>query len=81
MGRLGKLRHAEKSKTKLKGAKLTKGDNVTKTDFKIRKIVIPEQLKERKVGEVLSSTKKINVKVFELTYCFFPCTYSNNSHF
>ncbi|XP_023164251.2 testis-expressed protein 10 homolog [Drosophila hydei] len=37
---------AEKAKVKLKGAKLPKGLNVTKTDFKVRKIEIRAQLKE-----------------------------------
>ncbi|XP_030564723.1 testis-expressed protein 10 [Drosophila novamexicana] len=37
---------AEKAKVKLKGAKLPKGLNVTKTDFKVRKIEIREQLRE-----------------------------------
>ncbi|XP_073828927.1 uncharacterized protein [Musca autumnalis] len=40
-----KLR-AEKAKVKLKGAKLPKGLNITKTGFKVRKITIREQLKE-----------------------------------
>ncbi|XP_067638740.1 testis-expressed protein 10 [Eurosta solidaginis] len=40
-----KLR-SEKAKVKLKATKLPKGLNVTKTEFKVRKIAIREQLKE-----------------------------------
>lgn len=67
-GAYKKFKKAEKAKIKLKaekdkkGAKLPKGTNVTKTDFKVRKIVIPEQLKERNLNEALSS-KKYNIKV------------------
>lgn len=55
-----KLRE-EKSKTKLKGSKLPKGLNITKTDFKVRKIVIREQLKQLDTTEAHSS-KNLNVK-------------------
>uniref|UniRef100_A0A1Q3EWB4 Pre-rRNA-processing protein Ipi1 N-terminal domain-containing protein n=1 Tax=Culex tarsalis TaxID=7177 RepID=A0A1Q3EWB4_CULTA len=50
-GNSRKFKKAEKSKIKLKGAKLPKGTNVTKTNFKVRKIVIPEQLKQRNLSD------------------------------
>lgn len=53
-----KLR-AEKAKVKLKGAKLPKGLNVTKTEFKVRKITIREQLKETQYSNGL---KQVNLK-------------------
>ncbi|CAK1555400.1 unnamed protein product [Leptosia nina] len=69
MHKTGATRHkkflkAEKSKTKLKGKKdpeLPKGTNVTKTNFKVKKIVIKEQLKKHTFSEPLS-TRKLNVK-------------------
>ncbi|CAH4037999.1 unnamed protein product [Pieris brassicae] len=69
MHKTGATRHkkflkAEKSKTKLKGKKdpeLPKGTNVTKTNFKVKKIVIKEQLKKHVQSEALS-TRKLNVK-------------------
>ncbi|SPP88897.1 testis-expressed protein 10 homolog [Drosophila guanche] len=51
---------AEKAKVKLKGAKLPKGLNVTKTDFKVRKIEIREQLKETSYTE--SGQRQLNLK-------------------
>ncbi|KAH8387679.1 hypothetical protein KR093_008793 [Drosophila rubida] len=61
---------AEKAKVKLKGAKLPKGLNVTKTDFKVRKIEIRGQLKEftssgerqLNLKEILSRLKHHNLK-------------------
>ncbi|XP_013103081.1 testis-expressed protein 10 [Stomoxys calcitrans] len=50
-----KLR-AEKAKVKLKGAKLPKGLNVTKTEFKVRKITIREQLKESQFSDGIRQT-------------------------
>lgn len=50
---------AEKAKVKLKGAKLPKGLNVTKTEFKVRKIVIREQLKD---AQYVDGLKQINLK-------------------
>uniref|UniRef100_A0A1A9WZE0 Ipi1_N domain-containing protein n=1 Tax=Glossina brevipalpis TaxID=37001 RepID=A0A1A9WZE0_9MUSC len=47
-GSYKKKKRAEKAKVKLKGVKLPKGLNVTKTEFKIRKIIIREQLKDLK---------------------------------
>ncbi|EDW86469.1 uncharacterized protein Dwil_GK14830 [Drosophila willistoni] len=51
---------AEKAKVKLKGAKLPKGLNVTKTDFKVRKIEIREQLRESLVNE--KGQRQLNLK-------------------
>ncbi|KAH8241616.1 hypothetical protein KR026_011079 [Drosophila bipectinata] len=51
---------AEKAKVKLKGAKLPKGLNVTKTDFKVRKIEIREQLKESSYTE--TGLRQFNLK-------------------
>lgn len=53
-----KLR-AEKAKVKLKGAKLPKGLNVTKTEFKVRKITIRGQLSETQYAE---GQKQVNLK-------------------
>lgn len=56
---------AEKAKTKLKQSKtkfLPKGLNVTKTAFKIKPIVLPEQLKDKSSDDILSK-RKLNVKV------------------
>lgn len=53
----------EKNKVKLKGSKLLpKGLNRTDTNFKVKKIVIREQLKEHEQSELLSK-KKLNIKV------------------
>ncbi|RZF47262.1 hypothetical protein LSTR_LSTR004971 [Laodelphax striatellus] len=52
----------EKNKVKLKGQRLLpKGQNVTNTNFKVKKIVIKEQLKAADNSELLSK-KKLNVK-------------------
>ncbi|XP_026749074.1 testis-expressed protein 10 homolog [Galleria mellonella] len=68
MPQTGATRHqkflkSEKSKTKLKSKKkdLPKGTNVTKTNFKVKKIVIKEQLKKHGKSEALS-TRKLNIK-------------------
>ncbi|EDV92356.1 testis-expressed protein 10 homolog [Drosophila grimshawi] len=55
---------AEKAKVKLKGAKLPKGLNVTKTDFKVRKIEIREQLKEysQPASQFNGSQRQLNLK-------------------
>lgn len=63
--RYQKFLKAEKAKTKLKGKKdkeLPKGTNVTKTNFKVKKIVIKEQLKNREKSQEALSTRKLNVK-------------------
>lgn len=59
-----KLR-AEKAKVKLKGAKLPKGLNVTKTEFKVRKILIREQLRDTQYhdGQKLVNLKEILSKL------------------
>ncbi|CAH2084888.1 unnamed protein product [Euphydryas editha] len=62
--RYQKFLKAEKAKTKLKGKKdkeLPKGTNVTKTNFKVKKIVLKEQLKKHGHNEALS-IRKLNLK-------------------
>lgn len=61
MTRHKKFLKSEKAKTKLKGAKLQKGLNVTKTEFKVRKIVIRDQIKEPTIvdGAILRSNIKV----------------------
>lgn len=62
MTRHKKFLKSEKTKTKLKCAKLPKGLNVTKTEFKVRKIVIRDQLKEQATlvdGTVVRSSIKV----------------------
>lgn len=51
MGKHKKFLKSEKAKVKLKGNNLKGPQNVTKTDFKVRKIVITEQLKNVQVKE------------------------------
>ncbi|XP_055688431.1 testis-expressed protein 10 homolog [Lutzomyia longipalpis] len=58
-GKHKKVLRSEKAKVKLKGAKLPKGQNITKTDFKVKKILIREQLKEAGDSQVL---QKVNIK-------------------
>lgn len=57
----------EKSKVKLKAKKtvLTKAQNVTDTSFKVRKIVLREQLKSG-VSDEMQMMRKQNVKVCTL---------------
>lgn len=57
----------EKSKVKLKAKKtvLTKAQNVTDTTFKVRKIVLREQLKSG-VSDEMQMMRKQNVKVCTL---------------
>ncbi|XP_063217715.1 testis-expressed protein 10 homolog isoform X2 [Bacillus rossius redtenbacheri] len=64
MGKLKKRQRIEKAKVKLKKKQLLKAQNVTDTSFKVRKIVIPTQLKEVSENEPLSK-RKLNIK--ELT--------------
>ncbi|KAL1464962.1 hypothetical protein WDU94_004560, partial [Cyamophila willieti] len=55
----------EKARVKLKKSYKTilpKGLNVTNTEFKVKRIVIREQLKERGENELLSAHRKLNVK-------------------
>ncbi|XP_058121609.1 testis-expressed protein 10 [Anopheles ziemanni] len=62
-GNSRKFKKAEKSKVKLKGAKLPKGANVTKTNFKVRKIVIPDQLKQRNLSNAaVLSNRNLSLK-------------------
>ncbi|XP_031640841.1 testis-expressed protein 10 [Contarinia nasturtii] len=60
MTRHKKFLKSEKAKIKLKGAKLPKGLNVTKTEFKVRKIVIRDQIKEPTIvdGTIVRSNIK-----------------------
>lgn len=54
---------SEKAKIKLKTAKtkfLPKGQNVTDLSFKIKPIVLPEQLKSK--GDEVVSSRKLNLK-------------------
>lgn len=60
MGKHKKFLKSEKAKVKLKGTKLKAAQNVTKTDFKVRKIVLTEQLKNVQNLEV-GERKKHNV--------------------
>lgn len=62
MTRHKKFVKSEKAKTKLKGAKLPKGLNITKTDFKIKKIVIREQIRNDTITEDGTSIRS-NIKV------------------
>ena len=71
-GRHKKFVRKEKSKVKLKAKKtvLTKAQNVTDTNFKVRKIVLREQLKNG-VSEVQTKRKlNVRVRVFE-EFCLF----------
>lgn len=66
-GNSRKFKKAEKGKIKLKselkGAKLPKGNNVTKTNFKVRKIVIPDQIKQRNLTDAtVLSSRYLSVK-------------------
>ncbi|XP_026479435.1 uncharacterized protein LOC113385820 [Ctenocephalides felis] len=52
-----KLLKSERAKVKLKGKTLPKGTNVTNTTFKVRKIIIGEQLKNVGVNKVDIATQ------------------------
>ncbi len=70
--RLKRLK-SEKAKVKLKAKtvhQLTKGLNATDTSFKVKKILIREQLKQRDETEVLS-TRKLNIDVRNSVYNIF----------
>lgn len=59
---------SERGKVKLKAKKakvLPKGLNITDTTFKVKKILIREQLKQHEETEILSR-RKLNVKVMNL---------------
>lgn len=65
-----KFMKKEKSKVKLKVAHKTllpKGQNVTDTNFKVRKIMLQGQLKERGQHEILSRGN-LNVRVRGLIF-------------
>lgn len=63
MTRYKKFLKSEKAKTNLKGAKLAKGLNVTKTDFKIKKIAIREQIRDTTIIEDGTVIRVQNIKV------------------
>ena len=63
MGKHKKFLKSEKAKVKLKGNKLLAAQNVTKTDFKIRKIIIPDQLKNVQQLKDVGQIKHHNVVV------------------
>lgn len=61
---------SEKAKVKLKAKKtkhLPKGLNVTDPSFKVKKIVIREQLKQHDETDILSK-RKLNIKVLIVRY-------------
>lgn len=62
MGKHQKYLKSEKAKVKLKAKKgLPKGTNITDTTFKVKKIIIREQLKQHEESEILSR-RKLNIK-------------------
>ncbi|XP_054267706.1 testis-expressed protein 10-like isoform X2 [Macrosteles quadrilineatus] len=65
MGKAGykRFKKQEKAKVKLKGNKtiLPKGQNVTDTNFKVKKIIVKEQLKEHGENELLTK-KHLSIK-------------------
>ncbi|XP_066992048.2 testis-expressed protein 10 homolog [Anabrus simplex] len=61
MGKHKKQERKEKSKVKLKAKKLPKGQNITDTSFKVKKIVIREQLQAPNTDDLLSR-RKLNIK-------------------
>lgn len=63
MTRHAKFTKSEKAKTKLKGNKLAKGLNVTKTEFKIKKIIIRDQIRESVLIEDGTEIRSQNIKV------------------
>lgn len=66
MTRHKKFIKSEKAKTKFKSTKLPKGLNVTKTEFKVRKIVIRDQIKEPTIvdGTIVRSNLKVKFDCF-----------------
>lgn len=68
-----KVQRLEKAKTKLKVTKtkfLPKGTNVTDVNFKIKPIVLSEQLKSKNINEILTK-RNLNIKVIsnDVFYC------------
>lgn len=59
-----KFKKQEKARVKLKGNKtiLPKGQNITDTNFKVKKIIVKEQLKEHSNLELLTK-KRLSFKV------------------
>lgn len=70
MGKSGykRFKKQEKAKVKLKANKtlLPKGQNVTDTNFKVKKIIVKEQLKQHGEQELLTK-KHLNMKVSNYT--------------
>lgn len=66
-----KFKKQEKARVKLKGNKtiLPKGQNVTDTNFKVKKIIVKEQLKEHSDFELLTK-KHLSFKVRLLRFGF-----------
>ncbi|KAI5750036.1 hypothetical protein M8J76_012318 [Diaphorina citri] len=67
MVKTGHKKFVKKEKARVKLRKsyktiLPKGQNVTNTEFKVKRIVIREQLKERGENELLSVQRKLSVK-------------------
>lgn len=67
MVKTGHKKFVKKEKARVKMRKsyktiLPKGQNVTNTEFKVKRIVIREQLKERGENELLSVQRKLSVK-------------------
>ncbi|GAB0088764.1 hypothetical protein DMENIID0001_032280 [Sergentomyia squamirostris] len=60
-GKHKKVLRSEKAKVKLKGVKLLKAQNVTKTDFKVKKIIVREQLREES-ETATEGIPKVNIK-------------------
>lgn len=63
MGKYKKKIRAEKAKVKLRKKKLPKGQNITDTSFKVKKIVTVEQLRKVNENEPVSSWN-VPLKVF-----------------
>lgn len=66
---------SERSKVKLKGRTLPKGTNVTNTVFKVRKIIIGEQLKhvgENKVDVATQIKVSFDIKMYFFLLNYFP---------
>ena len=65
-----KAKKADFAKVKLKvGKKLKKAQNETKVDFKARKIILKEQLSDKKSSGQIVTKKQHTVKV-SYTFCF-----------
>lgn len=71
MTKRSKRLKSEKSKVKLKAKKTDqKSSNITNTSFKVKKILLREQLKQHSETEILS-TRKLNIDVRKSIYIYF----------